>query len=172
MKYALLICGLFCVSGLYAQTKTTIVSGIETDNRFSFSIKADRKRIDDLEQAYLSVINADVEDPLRFSTELATDFISPIGTVLTFNPTRSSLKIKSEKRNQESIAEARKWANIIRVEMRLAVPDTSENRHHLLPPFPAAAKQCNHELPPDVADGFTPRSTFCNPALILPSLLI
>ncbi|MEO0732789.1 MAG: hypothetical protein AAFZ52_08145 [Bacteroidota bacterium] len=126
MKYGIIIYALLFAGGLCAQTKATIVAGIETDNRFTFSIKVDRKRVDALEQAYLSVVNVGADTPLLLSSARKIDFISPVGTLLTFDPTRNSLKIKGEKKNQESIAEARQWANIVRAEMGLTLDPSPE----------------------------------------------
>jgi len=121
MKYLLLLCcGLFS-TGLLAQAKVKWVSGIETDNRFTFSVKLDRQRTGELRETFLAIANELA--PTKIETDEKAEIATAAGTLLRFDPSRSSLKVKSAKGNQESREEARQWANRIRKDLGLPVPD-------------------------------------------------
>jgi hypothetical protein len=124
MKYLLLLCCAFFAVNLSAQTKTQIVTNVETDNSFTFGVKLDDQRKADLVDAYLEVVNIGSKKPMKMEFEGESETTTPNGTIIMLNTKRHSLKIKSAKGNDVSLEEAREWANIGRESLGLDVPET------------------------------------------------
>lgn len=124
MKNAFLfLCCLFSAA-LFAQTKTQIVTGIETDDSFSFKVRFDDSRNDDLVRAYLKVVNDGKETPVKITRfEGKSSTTTADGTVVELNTKRSSLRIRSAKDNKASRMEAEQYAGIVREELGLEAPE-------------------------------------------------
>lgn len=124
MKHTLLLlCCLFSAA-LFAQTKTQIVTGIETDNTFSFKVKFDDSRNEDLVKAYLKLVNANEDTSIFMSSfKGKSTTTSATGTMIELNTKRSSLRIRSAKDSEASREEAEQYANIVREELGLEVPE-------------------------------------------------
>lgn len=120
----LLLCCLFSAA-VFAQSKTQVVTNVETDDSFSFRVKFDKSKNDDLVDAYLKVINFDAKKPVSMTRfEGKSETTTARGTTVELNTHKSLLLIRSSKGNEESRAEAECYANIVRAELGLEVPET------------------------------------------------
>ncbi|MEM6773131.1 MAG: hypothetical protein AAF597_21335 [Bacteroidota bacterium] len=127
MKFVLPLLLILASTAVFAQTKTTVVSGFETDNSFVFKVKLDQKRNDDLLATYLKVVNHNVPEEHKTSLEKLNGVVATTtakGSTVTYNTKRAFLKIEAEKDNEESRAEAELLATLARKELGLQVPDT------------------------------------------------
>lgn len=120
MKYVFILCCLFFAGTISAQSSKQSMSVVSTDNTYTFSVKLDRDRGEELADAYLKLL-AHTGKPSGVAKIVGTSEMETAnGTQVLLNTKRASLKVISAEDSPSSIAEARRYVEFLREELNMA----------------------------------------------------
>ena len=118
MKNLLFLLCFCCSVALTAQSSKQSLSVVENDDFYSFSIKLDRDRGDELSSAYLKLITQQGMDNGVAKIVGTAETETPNGTRILLNTKRATLKVLSAENNASSLAEAKRYTAFLRQELK------------------------------------------------------